>query len=167
MSLLEIIGLVTALLVMLGGLIGSIIPIIPGTTLVFGAALIHKLCFQEEGVRMWVLFVLGGITAFSFFVDNLASMIGARKFGASWRGVTGAMVGAIVGLFFSLPGILLGPFIGAVTFELAGQRTLRECGHAGLGAFIGLLAGTLGKMACCIVMMGLFTFDLLYRAFTT
>lgn len=166
MSWLEITVLALTFLVMLVGMLGSLIPILPSTPIVFAAAVIYKLCFWETGPRIWVLIVLAVITAFSFLIDHIATVIGARKFGASWRGITGAVVGGIVGIFFSLPGILLGPFIGAVAFELAGQRTLKESSQAGVGAFVGLLAGTLGKLACCAVMIGLFAFDLIYRGFT-
>lgn len=161
----DILGLTVALLVMFVGIVGSIIPIIPSTTLVFIAALGHKLCFGVDGVKVWVLLVLGLITAFSFLIDHIATMIGAKKFGATWKGVAGAVIGGIVGLFFGLVGILIGPFIGAVAFELAGRRTLWESGQAGIGTLVGLLAGALGKLACCAVMTGLFLFDLLLRAF--
>ena len=159
-TVMEILGLTITFIVMFVGLVGCLIPILPSTTIVLGAAIVHRLIYGGEiGAQTWVLVVLGLITAFSFLVDSLASMIGAKKFGASWKGVAGAMVGGIVGMFFSIPGILLGPFIGAVLFELLGDRGLRESSHAGFGAFIGILAGAIGKLACCAVMMGLFTID--------
>ena len=166
MSWVEVFGMCVAALVMLVGVLGSIIPIIPSTTLVLIAALGHKLVFGSQGSSLWVLVILGLITAFSFLIDHVATVIGAKKFGATWRGVTGAVVGGIIGLFCGLVGVLIGPFIGAVAFELAGQRNLRESSQAGIGTFVGLLAGALGKLACCMVMTGLFLFDLLFRAFS-
>ena len=159
---LEILGYVVTILVMLVGVLGCLIPIIPSTPIILIAAVVHRLVYGAEvGAQTWVLVVLGVITGLSFLLDGLASMVGAKKFGATWRGVTGAMVGGIVGLFFGIVGIFVGPFIGAVAFELLGQRDLRESSHAGVGAFVGILAGALGKLACCGVMMGLFVLDLL------
>jgi uncharacterized protein len=102
--------------------------------------------------------------AFSMVMDYLASMVGARKLGATWRGIVGAFVGVIVGLFFSLPGLLLGPFAGAVLLEMLGGRKWKEAGRAGLGAVLGLLLGGVGKMACCIASMALFTVNVVLRS---
>jgi hypothetical protein len=66
-------------------------------------------------------------------------------------------------MFFSLPGLILGPFLGATAFELAGGRPWQESGRAGLGATLGLLAGAIGKVACCVAMMGLFGANVVYR----
>jgi uncharacterized protein YqgC (DUF456 family) len=147
------------------GTLGSFVPIIPSTPLVLGAALLHKLAYGAEGPAVWSLVTLTAITAFSFLVDHIATMIGAKKFGATWRGITGAALGGIIGLFFGLLGLLIGPFVGAFVFEMAGRRTLRESSAAGVGAFIGLLAGAIGKIACCAVMTAVFAFDLIARAF--
>ena len=162
MTWLQITLLVIVFLTMFVGLLGSLVPILPSTPVIMIAALIYKFCYWEDGSQIWVLIVLGIIAAFSLIIDHIATVIGAKKFGATWRGITGAVVGGIVGIFFSLPGVILGPFIGAVLFELAGQRTLKESSHAGIGAFVGFLAGTLGKLACSAVMIALFTFDLIF-----
>ena len=118
----QIIGLILTLLVMFAGLAGSILPGLPGTPLVMLAAIGHKLYFGPTGAAWWVLVTLGGLTAISVLVDYAASIYGAKRLGATWRGAAGAIVGALIGLFFSLPGILLGPFVGAMLFELAGGR---------------------------------------------
>jgi uncharacterized protein len=91
-------------------------------------------------------------------------MVGAKQLGASSRGVFGAVVGAVIGLFFSLPGILFGPFLGALVFELAGRREFKDAARAGLGATLGLLAGAVGKLLCCLLMMGLFTLSVVLRS---
>jgi hypothetical protein len=110
--------------------------------------------------------ILAGITVSSLLVDYAASVYGAKRLGATWRGAAGAIVGGLVGLFFNLSGILLGPFLGAVLFELAGGRAWREASRAGIGATLGLLAGTIGKLFCCLVMMGLFTANVVYRSWS-
>ena len=160
----QILGLTIALLVMLVGVAGAILPGLPSTPFVLAAAVGHKLYFGPTGPAWWVLVILALLTALSLVVDYLASVYGAKRLGATWRGAVGAVVGGLIGLFFAVPGILLGPFIGAAVFELAGGRNWKESGWAGVGATLGLLAGTLGKLACCLAMMGLFTFNVIYRS---
>ncbi|HSH94230.1 MAG TPA: DUF456 domain-containing protein, partial [Roseimicrobium sp.] len=89
---------------------------------------------------------------------------GAKRMGATNRGVIGAMLGVLLGMFFSLPGILLGPFLGAMAFEMAGNRPFNEAARAGVGATLGLLAGAFGKIACCILMIVVFALNVLLRS---
>jgi hypothetical protein len=163
----QIIGLVLALLLMSVGVAGSVLPGLPSTPLVLIAAIGHKLYFGPTGPDWWVVGVLAGLTVISMVVDYLASVYGAKRLGATWRGMVGAVVGGLIGLFFSLPGVLLGPFLGALVFELAGGRDLQQSTRAGVGAMIGLLAGVLGKLTCCVAMMGAFTVNVLYRTLGT
>jgi uncharacterized protein YqgC (DUF456 family) len=160
----QIIGLVLALLVMLCGSVGSILPGIPGTPLVLLAAIGHRLYFGSAGANYWVLGLLVLLTLLSVGFDYLASMYGAKKLGATCRGVLGAVVGGLVGIFFSFPGIILGPFLGALVFEFAGGRGFKPAAKAGLGATLGLLAGAVGKFAICVTMMGLFALNVFYRS---
>jgi hypothetical protein len=160
----QIIGLSLALFVMFIGLAGSILPGVPSTPLVLAAAVGHRLYFGSASVSNFVLVLLALLTLFSLLVDYLASMFGAKKLGATWRGVLGAVVGALIGLFFTLPGIILGPFLGALIFEMAGGREFNEAARAGTGAVLGLLAGAIGKLACCFAMMALFTFSVVSRS---
>ena len=160
----QIIGLILALLVMCVGLAGSILPGLPSTPLVLVGAVGHKLYFGPTGVAWWALVVLGAFTTVSLVVDYAASVYGAKKLGATWRGAVGAIMGGLIGLFFGLPGILIGPFAGAMLFEMAGGREWREASRAGVGATLGLLAGALGKLACCVAMMVLFVVNVIYRS---
>lgn len=160
----QVIGLTIVLLVMATGLAGSVLPGVPSTPLVLVAAVGHRLYFGETGPGNLTLIILALLTAFSLVLDFLASMVGAKKLGATGRGLFGAMTGGVIGIFFGLPGILLGPFLGAMLFELIGGRDLRNSARAGLGAFIGLLAGAVAKLACCVAMMVLFTADVITRS---
>ena len=159
----QIIGLSLALLIMCVGLAGSILPGIPSTPLVLLVAIGHRLYFGETGPSNWVFGILVAFTLFSILVDYLASMYGAKKLGATWRGILGAVVGGLIGIFFNVPGILLGPFLGAVVFEMAGGRKLKDAGRAGLGATLGLLGGAIAKLGCCVAMMGLFAVNVIHR----
>ena len=160
----QIIGLILALLIMSAGVAGSILPGLPSTPLVLLAAIGHKLYFGTSSADWWVVLVLAGLTALSAVMDYLASVYGAKKLGATWRGAVGAVVGGLIGLFFSLAGVVIGPFVGAVLFEMVGGRSFKDSSRAGVGAVIGLLAGALGKLACCVAMMGLFLLNVLYRS---
>ena len=161
----EIIGLLLALLLMLIGLAGSVLPGIPSTPVALLGVVLHKLYFMERSVGWFVLTMLIGITLLSLVVDYLASIYGAKRLGATWKGMCGAVTGGIVGLFFNLPGILLGPFLGAAAFEMVGGRDWKDAGKAGLGATIGLLAGAVGKAGACVVMILIFLGGVLYKYF--
>lgn len=163
MSFEQILGLVLALLVMVVGLAGSVLPGIPGPPLILAAAVGHWLWFGEASVSTWVLAVMAGLMVASVLLDYAATLVGARHLGATWRGVVGAGVGAIVGLFAGLWGIFVAPFIGATLGEVLGGREFRESARAGLGAVLGLLAGVVGKVACSAAMIGLFLANTLLR----
>ena len=164
MSVEQIIGLALALLLMLCASAASVLPGIPGTPIVLVVAIGHRLYFGTAGANNWVLAILIVLTLLSVLFDYLASMFGAKKLGATWKGILGAMVGGLVGLFFNLPGILLGPFLGALLFEFAGGRDFKPALKAGAGATIGLLAGAIGKFAICITMVALFAVNVIYRS---
>jgi uncharacterized protein len=161
---LQIIGLTIAMFLMSLGIVGSILPGLPSTPIVFLTAMAHKLYFGEAGAAWWVIVLLALLMVASLAVDYAASVLGAKKLGATWRGALGAIVGGLIGLFFSLPGILLGPFIGAVVFELAGGRDWRQSSKAGVGATLGLIAGAIGKIGVCLIMMALFAINVIYRS---
>ena len=161
MSVEQILGLVIAGLVMFIGFAGTFLPGIPGAPLILIGAVGHRLYFGEQSASYLVLGLMVVLTLLSIALDFLASMFGAKKLGATWKGVTGAVVGAIVGLFFNLPGIILGPFIGAFAFELAGGRQWKESARAGAGAMLGIVLGTIGRLACCVVMIALFYYSAL------
>ena len=160
----QIVGLLLALLMMGIGLVGSLLPIFPGTLWVFATALCHRLYFGTAGPSTWVLVTLAGFVLLSMGLDFVAGLLGARKLGASRWGLWGAVVGGVAGLFFSLPGLLLGPFLGAFLFERASGRPFPEAAKAGLGALLGLLAGAAGKFVCCLLMMALFTGSVVLRS---
>jgi len=160
----QIIGLSLTLLVMLAGLIGSLFPVLPGTPLVLIAAIGHRSYFGETSINNLALVVLVSLTLVSLLFDFLSGVLGAKKFGATWRGMTGAVVGGIIGLFFSLPGIILGPFLGAMLFEMLGDKEFKKAAHAGLGAVVGLLLGIVGKFVIGVVMIILFATNVIMRS---
>jgi uncharacterized protein len=163
MSMEELVGYIIVGIVMLIGLIGTCVPGIPGAPLILAAAVGHKLIFPEKSASYFALALLVLLTILSLVLDFLGTLLGAKKLGATWRGMLGATLGAIIGLFFSLPGLILGPIIGAFVFELASGRAWKESAQAGAGAMLGLVLGALGKVICCVIMVGIFFFSAFYN----
>jgi uncharacterized protein YqgC (DUF456 family) len=105
----------------------------------------------------WVtLLILGLLAAISYFVDLAATAMGAKKFGASPRAVWGAAAGTLIGIFFGLPGIVIGPFAGALIAELTHKNDMQAAARAGVGATLGLLFGAILKIALAFTMIGVF-----------
>src|SRR5262245_35839472 len=102
------------LLLMAIGLIGTVLPVFPGPILIFAAALIHRLILgPEKGLGWPGLLVLLFLGLTTIAIDFFGGWLGAQRFGATRWGTLGAILGALVGLFFGLPGLLIGPVIGA------------------------------------------------------
>jgi uncharacterized protein len=160
----EIIGLSLALLVMVVALGASIVPGMPGPVGVLVVATAHRLWFGHHSVSGLVLVCLALLTLFSVALDFLASLYGAKRFGATWRGLLGAFLGGVVGIFFSLPGIIIGPFIGAMLLELLGGYKLDKASRAGLGATLGVFVGVVAKCMICALMIAVFTVNVIFRS---
>jgi hypothetical protein len=164
MTAVEILGLTLTLLVMMVGFVGSVVPFLPGPPLVLIAALGHRLWFGEHSASVAVLLYLAALTAAALLLDHFASVYGAKHFGATWRGLLGAFVGGVIGIFFNIPGIIIGPFIGAMLFELMGGYKFDKASRAGLGATLGVFAGILGKCVLSVIMIGMFTVSVIWRS---
>lgn len=160
----EVTGFILTLLVMLVGTVGAALPGLPGTPLIFAAALGHRLCFGDLSASRAVVVVLGLLTLASLALDFLATTYGAKRLGATWRGITGALLGAVAGLFVFPPwGLVLLPLAGAAAAEMLGGRPWKEAGKAGLGAALGVVAGTLGRIAFSLAMVALWLFSFLWH----
>lgn len=138
------------------GLVGLVLPMLPGAPLLFLGLVLGAWADDFRFVGYGPLAVLAGLTVLTYIVDVLAGMLGARRFGASKRAMLGAAVGTVIGLFFGLPGIIAGPFLGAVIGELSSKRSLSEAGYAGLGTTLGMLVGSLVKLGIGLAMVGIF-----------
>ena len=145
----------TALVII--GLIGIVLPALPGHVLILAGLIVAAWAEGFTRVGIWTLVVIGLIAAASYLVDFAAAAIGARRLGASSRAMIGAGLGTVAGLFFGLPGIIFGPFAGAVIGELTiDHRDIRRAGKAGVAAWIGFAIGTAVKVAMAFVMIGIF-----------
>ena len=150
-----------AIVLVVVGIAGTILPALPGLPLVFAGMLLAAWAgdFQQVGVPMLV--VLGLLTVFSLAVDFWATALGAKRVGASRLAIVGAMVGTVAGLFFGPIGLLMGPFAGAIGGELIHRRSLQKqdlglAAKIGVGTWFGILFGTVLKLALAFTMLGLF-----------
>ena len=150
--------LLAALLIVVG-FAGLILPAVPGIPLVFAGLVLLAWAENFAFVGWITLAALGVLALLSYCVDLLATTLGAKRFGASPRAVACAALGVVAGLFFGLPGIVLGPFVGAVIGEFSRQASARAAVQAGLGAMLGLLFGALLKIALAFTMVGVFVLD--------
>ncbi len=155
MSALVIILVATLLLV---GLAGTVLPVLPGTGLIFLGILIYALSFGIETVGVVTLVVLGIAAALSLLFDYLGSAYGAKRYGSTRWGVTGSILGGLVGMVvFNVIGLILGVFFGAAFAELlfAGKSTEHSL-KAGWGSVIGFLGGTVLKFLLGLIMIIVF-----------
>lgn len=149
---------VVAAILVVVGLIGTVLPALPGVPLLFCGLLLAAWTDGFAHVGAITLFVLGVLTVIALAIDFVAGVLGAKKVGASRYAVVGATLGTLLGLFFGLPGLLLGPFVGALLGELVAGGTLRKATGVGVGAWLGFLVGAIAKLAICFAMLGVFAF---------
>ena len=147
---------IIAVVLVLAGFAGMVLPVLPGTVLIFAGLLAAAWADGFERVGWATMAVLGALTVLSLFADVLMSGVGAKGAGASRQAVAGAAAGAVVGLFFGIPGIIVGPFIGAVLGEFLARRDLVRAGRVGYGTMVGLVLGAGLKIALALGMIGLF-----------
>jgi hypothetical protein len=138
------------------GLIGLILPGLPGAPLIFVGLVVASWAENFAYVGLWTLVALALLALLAYGVDLWAAMFGAKKFGASKRAIIGAFIGVIVGLFLGLPGAIFGPFIGAVIGELSARKSIDQATRSGIGATIGLVLGAALKIALALGMIGIF-----------
>ena len=139
------------------GLIGTVVPILPGTTIILAGAVIHRMMLGPEKSVGWpTIGVLVLLTLASYALDFLSSYFGAKYFGATKWGTLGAIVGALIGLFFGIIGLFVGPVIGAIVGEFIAGKRMIAAGKAGWGSLIGNLAGMIGKLVIALAMITIF-----------
>jgi len=138
------------------GLAGTVLPILPGVPMIFIGLWLAAWIDGYERVGGFTMGLLGVLTLLSVVVDFAASALGAKRVGASPRAIWGAAIGSIVGIFFGLPGLLLGPFVGAVAGELSVRGDSGKAAKVGIATWLGLLFGALAKIALSFAMIGIF-----------
>lgn len=152
------------ILLMLVGLVGCVVPLLPGTTLILLGVLLQKWLLPDT--LTWL--VVGWIAVFwllSVLADIGCTLLGTKLFGGGRWGMAGATGGALAGMFFSLPALLFGTVMGAVIGEKwGGRRTDEQALKAGAGAALGFLVSGIARLACAFVMVGLYVLSVLSAA---
>lgn len=135
------------ILLWLGGLVGTLLPVVPATLLILGGAILHALLTGFDPLSGWFLLGLAAVGVAAMLADNLAGAWGARRFGGSKYAGWGALAGGLLGILLGPLGILVGPFAGAVVAEAAvARRPAGEAVRSGFGAVVGLLGGIGAKL---------------------
>jgi uncharacterized protein YqgC (DUF456 family) len=151
----------SALLIIIG-LAGTVLPALPGLPIVFAGMLLAAWTGDFATISVWTIVFLGVLTAIALALDFIAGLLGAKRVGASGLALAGAAVGTIVGLFFGLPGLILGPFVGAVLGELIHSQHAGTAARVGVATWLGMVFGALMKLALAFVMLGVFALALLF-----
>jgi hypothetical protein len=153
--------LVTASL-LVAGLVGCVLPVLPGHLILVIAAVAHRLMLGREGsgLEWWSFLILGGLMAASQAFEMLSGAAGTRWFGGTRWGALGAILGSILGMFFMPIGLLAGPLLGAFVCEIGfARKETREAISSGMGSVVGTLAGMGIKIAIGATMIAWFFLD--------
>ena len=143
------------------GIAGTVLPALPGVPIVFAGMWLAAWVDDYSLIGIGAVVLLGVLAGLSVVLDFVAGLLGARRVAASNRALLGAAAGTVVGLFFGLLGLLLGPFLGALIGEASAGGTLQRSTHVGIATWVGLLFGTLAKVALSFTMLGIFVAALL------
>lgn len=146
-----------AIVLMAIGLLGTVLPVVPGTTIILAAAIIHRMTVgPEKGMNWWAIAALIALALLSYALEFASGYFGAKYFGATRWGVAGAIIGGIIGIFTGFVTLLVLPIVGAIAGELIGGKRMVAAGKAGWGTLLGNLAGMIGKLAIALAMIILF-----------
>lgn len=147
---------------LLVGLAGVVLPAVPGSLLLVAGALLVGWAEGFTRVSRWTVAACAAIGVLIWAVDLAAGALGAKAFGASKWAVIGSAVGLVAGLFLGLPGIVLGPPIGALAFEYARDPSFERALRAGVGAFLGFVLGSAVKIALAFVLVGVLVVAIIF-----
>jgi uncharacterized protein len=142
------------------GLLGSVVPFLPGPLIILIGGISHVLLLPASGAGWWGVALLAVLTLVAYAIDMVSGVMGAKWFGASKWGIAGVLVGGLVGLFFGLPGWILGPLIGGLVFELAlAKRDFSAAMKGSWGTVLGSGVGILARLVTAVLMVTAFLVD--------
>ena len=147
----EVVLLILAGLCIVVGIIGCIVPGLPGTPIAYAGLWIAQ-ATERVDFSWQMLLIWGIVTVVVSILDYVVPAWGTKQFGGTKYGVWGSTIGVFAGLFFGAAGVIIGPLVGAIIGEIMGGKELAQAHRAGWGSFIGLLFGTIIKLICCGLM---------------
>jgi uncharacterized protein YqgC (DUF456 family) len=150
-----------SLVLMLAGLAGTLMPMVPGTVLILGGAVLHRLTLGAGHSVGWgTIVALAVLMIISHVLDFMSGSMGAKYFGATRWGAIGGIIGGIAGLFFGLIGIFVGPLLGVLAGELLGGSGIVPATKSTWGTLLGTAAGMVAKAAIGLLMIAWFAIAL-------
>lgn len=155
----DVLLLIAAIVLILLGVAGSFVPVLPGPPISYIALLmLHYTKYAMFTTQLLVVFAI--LTILVTLLDYVIPAWATGKFGGSRQGRLGAFAGTMIGLIFGPLGVIIGPFIGAFTGEILANKNANEALRSGVGSFVGFLAGTGLKLILSLVMMSYFLYGL-------
>jgi hypothetical protein len=152
---------IVAVTLIVVGVIGTVLPALPGAILVFAGVALGAWIDDFTRISGWTLLALGILTLLAWAVDYVAAVAGAKKAGASRQALIGAAIGTVAGVFTGFVGLVFLPLVGAAVGEYLAQKELLRAGRVGIATWLGLLVGTVVKVAVVFLMVGIFVAALL------
>ena len=153
---------IAAIALIVIGVAGTVLPLLPGPILAFAGIALAAWIDDFARIPVWLLGVIALLTVMAWAVDYIAGAMGVKRNGASRLAIIGAVIGTAAGLLSGLWGLLFMPLVGAAIGEYIVQRDLHRAGKVGIAASLGLLIGTVAKVAIVLTMVGTFLFALLF-----
>jgi uncharacterized protein YqgC (DUF456 family) len=153
---------VVAVILIVVGVAGTVLPALPGAILVFVGVALAAWIDDFARISGWTVGVLGVLTLIAWLTDYVAAAAGAKKVGASGQAIIGAAIGTVVGVFTGLWGLVFMPLVGAAAGELIARRDLVRAGKVGVATWLGMVIGTIAKVAIVFVMVGIFVGALVF-----
>ncbi len=152
---------IVAIVLIIVGVAGTILPALPGTILVLAGIVLGAWIDSFARVPGWVVALIALLAVLAWATDYLATVLGARRAGASTLAIVGAALGTVAGIFMGLVGVIFMPFVGAMAGEYFAQRNAPRAAKVGLATWLGLLIGTVVKLVLVFMMIGVFVASLL------
>ena len=154
--MMEFLWWIIALLLIVGGMVGIVVPLLPGTTLIFAGLWLIAWCDGFLHVGAGTLWLLAVLAVLAWVVDQVAALLGVQRVGASTLAVIGALIGSVLGLFGGLPGLLLGPILGAMACEWLAVRDPTQAARVGVAAGLSFIVAMALKLGLAFAMLGVF-----------
>jgi uncharacterized protein YqgC (DUF456 family) len=154
---------IVSVVMIVAGLAGTVLPALPGAALVFAGILLAAWIDDFARISLFTVLVCGLLMLIAWGADYVSAMLGAKRAGASRLAIAGAAIGTVAGVFTGFVGLLFMPLVGAAVGEWLADRNAARAAHVGLSTWVGLLVGTVAKVAITFVMVGLFVLALLVR----
>lgn len=159
--MLDIILWVAAVLLMGVGILGTVIPMIPGLPMIFAGAWLAAFIDHYDKINVWVVVLLGVLMLIGLAIDWIAQTMGAKKAGATKLGIVGSLIGTFVGIFTGLWGLIFMPLLGAAIGEFIDHQDMLRSGKVGFATWLGMIIGTVVKLALAFTMIGVVIADIL------